>query len=292
MLQPVLDKRWSERRERAQELAARWSFAAEVLGFYANLLGVQERAFDAALADRPSAEGLAAYAAERVLPAVIDASIASGPPAMTESILSSFHESDFEQTIGAWLRGEDLAAVERYLARASAGPVIEALGAAVIADAAPRDDRHCPTCGGAPQLTYFAPSPEDLVTARRYLICSRCATAWAFARLTCASCGEMENKALAVYGEVGTTQAELSENIIKSRAEGTRAEGTRAAPPTARFPHIRVDGCRTCSRFLLCIDLERDPRAVPIVDEIAAIPLSLYAAERGLSKIVPNLMGF
>jgi formate dehydrogenase maturation protein FdhE len=42
----------------------------------------------------------------------------------------------------------------------------------------------------------------------------------------------------------------------------------------------------------LTIDLDRDPRAVPLVDEIAAIPLDLYAKERGLTKLVPNLMGF
>ena len=288
MLQSVLDKRWSERRERAQELATRWSFAAEVLGFYANLLGVQERAFDTALGDRPTADALPAYVTERVLPAVIDASIASGPPAMTESILSSFHEGDFEQTIAAWVRGDDLSPVERYLARASAGPVIEALGAAVVSNSSASDDRHCPTCGGSPQVSYFAPSPEDLVTARRYLLCSRCATAWPFARLTCASCGENEAKSLSIFGEIGTTQAEISESIIKSRGEAKRVPNL----PVAHFPHMRVDGCKVCSKYLLSLDLERDPRAVPIVDEIAAIPLSLYAAERGLSKIVPNLMGF
>jgi hypothetical protein len=31
---------------------------------------------------------------------------------------------------------------------------------------------------------------------------------------------------------------------------------------------------------------------VPEVDELAALPLDLFAAERGLFKITPNLMGF
>jgi len=31
---------------------------------------------------------------------------------------------------------------------------------------------------------------------------------------------------------------------------------------------------------------------VPEVDELAALPLDLYAAGHGLSKITPNLMGF
>jgi formate dehydrogenase maturation protein FdhE len=38
--------------------------------------------------------------------------------------------------------------------------------------------------------------------------------------------------------------------------------------------------------------LGRERRAVAQVDEIAAIPLDLYAKELGLKKIVPNLMGF
>jgi FdhE protein len=75
--------------------------------------------------------------------------------------------------------------------------------------------------------------------------------------------------------------------------DGTDSE---AAGPTAAdaptFPHLRIDACASCERYLLDVDLSRDARAVPEVDELAALPLDLYAAERGLSKITPNLMGF
>ena len=50
--------------------------------------------------------------------------------------------------------------------------------------------------------------------------------------------------------------------------------------------------CATCQRYLIDVDLERDPRAVPEVDELAALPLDLYAADQGLTKVTPNLMGF
>lgn len=283
---PVLDTRWKQRRERASELAERWGFAAEVLSFYRALLEVQERAFDAALSHQPAREGIAAYAAEHVLPSVIETSVAGGPPAMTESVLTTFHESDLQAVIEAWLSGESLGSVERYLARASAGPLLEAL-APSFETVLSRADGACPKCGGLPQLSYFAPSDEDLVTAHRHLLCSRCAWTWKFPRLMCPSCGEVETKELAIYGEIGTTQAELSDNIIKSRGNPAASQ-----LPPAQFPHMRVDGCKSCSTFTLCLDLERDRHAVPIVDEIAAIPLSLYAVERGLNKIVPNLMGF
>jgi FdhE protein len=58
------------------------------------------------------------------------------------------------------------------------------------------------------------------------------------------------------------------------------------------FPHLRIAACATCSRYLTEVDLARDARAVPEVDELAAIPLDLYAADQGLTKITPNLMGF
>jgi formate dehydrogenase maturation protein FdhE len=292
----ALEGQWVTRRNRADELAQRRPYAAEVLGFYSALLAVQQRAYEDALADPPGLQNVATYAADRVLPPVIELSIERGPAALSSAVLANFHEMELTGTLVAWLRGDDVPAIERFLARASIGPVLEALaprchpelveGAATITPlgAAPRDDRHCPACNGLPQVAYFAASPEDLVTAHRYLTCSRCATSWPYPRLTCASCGETDTAKLLVYAERGTAQGELTANVVKPGAPA-------AGATTAEFPHIRIDGCRSCSHYLLTIDLERDRRAVPLVDEIAAIPLDLYAKERGLTKLVPNLMG-
>jgi FdhE protein len=278
---------WSKRRRRAEDLAARWPFAAEVLTFYAALLDVQERAFVAAIDDEPKADSLTAYAAQRVLPGVIEVSITNGPAALATSVLERFHEVELTETLASWLRGDELPALERYLARAAVGPLLEARVAPIDASSERSSGAgHCPACSGLPQLSYFASSPEDLVTAHRYLVCARCATAWAFPRLTCAACGETDTGKLDVFAELGTTQAELSGHLVKPDA------ARPAVAANAHFPHVRIDGCRTCSRYLLTVDLDRDPRAVPLVDEIAAIPLDLYAKERGLTKLVPNLMGF
>ena len=59
-----------------------------------------------------------------------------------------------------------------------------------------------------------------------------------------------------------------------------------------RFAGLRVDACEVCRRYLLTVDLPKDPAAVPVVDELVAIPLDLFARERGFQKITPNLMGF
>ena len=60
----------------------------------------------------------------------------------------------------------------------------------------------------------------------------------------------------------------------------------------SRFPHLRADACDTCHAYLITVDLRKDPAAVPLVDEIAALPLDIEAAERGYTKIARNVMGF
>jgi formate dehydrogenase maturation protein FdhE len=52
-----------------------------------------------------------------------------------------------------------------------------------------------------------------------------------------------------------------------------------------------VETCDTCHCYIKTIDLTKDGRAVPVVDELAAIPLSLWAAENGYSKVRANLLG-
>src|SRR5471032_143928 len=288
MAQVLLETdRWAKRRQRAHELNERWPFAAQVLTFYSRLLDVQERAYAAARDEAPLADTVVAYIVDRVMPHVIEVSVADGPPALAAAVLDRFHESDLTEIVATWLCGEELDGVGRYLARAASAPVLEALSDTVgAACAGPRDERHCPSCGGLPQVSYFASAPDDLATGHRYLECSRCATAWTYPRLTCAACGETDSSKLVVYNETGTTQAELSGDIIKPGS-------SRSSPPAdAQFPHMRIDACQTCSHYVLTVDMDRDGRAVPFVDELAALPLDLYAKECGLTKIITNLVGF
>ena len=79
--------------------------------------------------------------------------------------------------------------------------------------------------------------------------------------MTCPACGEAATGRLAVFADA------------------------------QRFPHLRADACESCRRYLLSVDLRREPAAVPEVDELAALPLDLCLQERGFAKIVPNLMG-
>jgi len=284
---------WAARRSRTEALRARYPFAGEILTLYAALLDVQEHAYARALAARPSSP--ASYAVEHVLPAVVDVTVAHGPAHLAQAVRDRSRGAGAVRAVETWIAGADQSPIERYLARAAAGPVLEALTHSGRAypgagkpGGGPRDERHCSSCGGLPQVSYLAPPGDDLVGARRYLMCSRCATAWPYPRTTCAACGERDGARLPVYAEEGTAEVEMSGGIVRGLARRPEPVPAGVAP---RFPHVRVEACETCARYLLAIDLARDPGAVPVVDEMAAVPLDLYAQERGLSKIVPNLMG-
>ncbi len=254
---------YGARRERARELGARLDFAEQQLRLYLALVDAQERAFERALATRPSARELAAFVVRDALPGVMEAAVAAGSERLREAVLLRFHEGDLEGIVEAWLAGEEENGTDTFLARASASPVLEALpGLAATLRADDTDDRHCPQCGGLPQLAVFRETGEALLTSPRKLLCSRCANEWVMSRMTCASCGETSGAKMPILSDVDL------------------------------FPHLRIDACEICRRYLITVDQRKDPRAVPLVDELTALPLDLVAAERGYTKIARNLMGF
>jgi FdhE protein len=281
---------FADRRRRTEELRARHAFAREILDFYGALLGVQEQAHQEAVSSRPSAADLIAYVAERVVPAVANISIAAGPARLRDAVALRLDSADPRKIVAAWVCGEEQVAVDRFLARASLGPVLEALGPDVAASCIGlRDRRHCPSCGGPPQLSYFAIAGEDLAAGGRFLVCARCSTSWGYARMTCPGCGESSSSRLPIFSEEGTASGERGSVVrgLEGRLADHDANGHKPL-----FSHIRIEACDSCRRYLLSIDLAADPASIPEVDEMAALPLDLYARERGFSKIIPNVMGF
>ena len=280
----------SDRRGRTAELRLRHTFARELLDFYGALLSVQEQAYEEAISARPPARDLVSYVAEVVVPTVVDVSIAAGPVKLRDVVAQRLETTDPRDIVAAWIKGEEQVMVDRYLARASLGPVLEALGPEAAASCiGVRDQRHCPSCGGPPQLSYFAIPGEDLAAGGRFLLCARCHNSWGYARMTCPGCGEDSSARLPIFSEEGTASGERGSIV---RGLQGRLAGHGGAEHKAVFPHIRIEACDTCRRYLLNIDLASDPKAVPLVDELAALPLDLYARDQGFSKIIPNLMGF
>ena len=138
------------------------------------------------------------------------------------------------------------------LTRDEAGP---------IAGASIAGDNMCPRCGGAPQLSILDGGGAAATDGgARYLQCATCLARWVFRRVVCPSCGNEDERTLGYY-------------------------------QSAVFAHVRVDACDRCGRYIKSIDLTRLGLAVPLVDEVAAAPLDLWAQEHGYEKIALNLVG-
>jgi formate dehydrogenase maturation protein FdhE len=258
---PLAMEAWARRRRRARALAERHGYAAELLRLYQALLDVQERAFLRALDDRPDPTTLAGYVAARVIPGVAEATVAAGPPPLAITVRDRVRDGHPAALVAKWLAGERQSPTDEYLARAASGPVLEALGPAAGAACSDRGgERGCPRCGGLPQASYLTDAGEALVSGPRMLLCCRCGASWIHQRMTCAGCGEQATARLPIFADA------------------------------ERLPHLRADACESCRRYLITVDLRRDAEAVPVVDELAALPLDLYVQERGFTKIVPNLM--
>jgi FdhE protein len=285
--QTVTGSPWAAHRPRAEALRERQPHAAEMLTLYLALLDAWEEAWRHARADPPDAPELAGWAAKRALPQVVAATSRAGPHPLAAAVNDLCANGAAERLLTGWLAGEELAPVERYLARAVLRGPLEAVDAAAVCapDASPRGGRNCPACGGRPQFSYRTDADDRLVSGRRYLSCARCGTSWSFSGSTCASCGETSGAARTVFAE------HRDGPVVGRRDTAVPADdGGKSEPP--RFPHLRVEACETCSRYLIDIDLGLDARAIPEVDELTALPLDLFAAERGFAKIAPNLMGF
>jgi formate dehydrogenase accessory protein FdhE len=117
--------------------------------------------------------------------------------------------------------------------------------------------RVCPLCAGRPLFGVLRLEGDG---GKRCMICSFCGYEWEFRRILCPTCGEEEEKKLPVY---------VAEQL----------------------PHVRVETCETCKFFIRTIDLTKDGHAVPVVDDLAAIPLTLWAHEHGYARLQPNLLG-
>jgi hypothetical protein len=105
-----------------------------------------------------------------------------------------------------------------------------------------------------PQAGFLVPEGHG---TRLVMFCGVCLEQWTQARGICSNC---DAKDLAFYA-------------------------------SEQFPHIQTQVCESCKRYLHIIDLSKDPQAQPDVDEIAALPLDVWAIEHGYEKLHPNLIG-
>lgn len=247
---------WDRRIRRAAELEKEWPFAADLLRFYRDLAAFQR---EIARQDRAVAlRRLIAWTAGRA-PAAAAAE-------------ARLWEKDPE---GRWREEEsrphardgscrDCASPLYHFLRAALGQAFAA-GAPAAAELRParrslgEGGGESPCCGAPPGAAVLREDAEA-GALRRSLVCSRCASEWAFPRILCPRCRE-----------------ERPEKLPRYAAD--------------EIPWVRIEACDSCRRYLKAIDLSRNPGADPLVDELASTPLDLAARERGYEKIAPNLAG-
>ena len=279
---------WDRRIRRATELTSTYPFGAEGLRFYTRVATFQKSLYaeiQKALkgspkisADRPLRDELDFFLLllhfspylsliQQIAPVPLGkaaAGLAQKGPAAWQHAIEDFWHRDPELASDMDDREEmqaddslDTTASDRLLAWIFLQPYAEYLAAHrenTTVDGAPST---CPLCGGKPVVGVLRSEGDG---AKKSLICMLCAHEWNFRRIYCPACGEEREPQMAFY----------------------------SAPEIA---HVRVDVCDTCHTYLKTIDLTKTGLAVPVVDELATIPLDLWAREHGYQKLQINLLG-
>jgi FdhE protein len=262
--------------ERAAMLAERHEFAKEILSFYGAIANFQQdysKSLNKSWGKKPVVPAGGELRAELNLDLLLEpfarllALLEERAPERMAAEAKNLQGKDAsrhgEVLLAFWRTGlqgppEDAQTnpFEDLFARAMLQPHAEFITAAMLPPALLMTVCRCPRCNALPLLGVLRPEGDG---GKRFLQCSFCSQEWEFRRILCAKCGEEDEKKLPVY------VAEL-------------------------FPQIRVECCETCKHFLRTIDLTKDGHAVPLVDDLAAIPLSLWAEEHGYRRIQTNLL--
>ncbi len=274
---------YSARIARAGLLASRYPFAQEILSFYIHIANFQKE-FYARLpkewGKRPVAPADANLRAVLQLPILLEpfarflSMIEShGPaPLATEaqrlkvqgdgawgSALKEFWQVGLQKSTDSDATSDTPAGnpLQEFLSRAFLQPYAEFIAGAMLPSASAMTVCRCPRCSSLPLLGILRPEGDG---GKKFLQCSLCAHEWSFLRILCAHCGEDREEKLCVH-------------------------------TAGQFPHIRVETCETCKHLLRTVDLTKDGHAIPMVDDLAAIPLALWAEQQGYRRIQQNLLG-
>ena len=265
---------YDARMRRAERLSAQHSFATEFLDFYKHIAVFQKAlranlaASSAVKAGRASVAGLRDPFDRTVLLPHFRGFLSlieqHAPPALGESahqmsLLPS--DSWIEHLEAYWEHAgkydQQVGAFAQFLARAFLQPYSEFRAALLPKPPIVVTTKVCPLCGARPLSGVLRVEGDG---GKRFLLCSFCSQEWEFRRILCPTCGEEAETKLPVY---------IAEQL----------------------PHIRVEACDTCKFYLTTVDLTKDGHAIPLVDDLAAIPLSLWAHEHGYCRLQPNLLG-
>jgi len=267
---------WQRRIERAEELGAQYAFAAEILRFYVAIARFQENFYgeiDRAL-ERPSAEADGAASDSEPFARPLQPNITgrfgtflsvverSGPVPLREAareLLDSGEDSHIQLLTIFW-NAREMGALppgpHDFFARAFLQPYAASIRSRSSLRWSEPTPFLCPFCKRKPALGVLRPLGDG---GQRSLVCSFCLAEWEFRRIVCPGCGEENPAKLPVY---------TAEELV----------------------HVRVEACDSCRSYIKTVDMTKSGRAEPIVDEMASIPLDLWAQKQGYTKLQSNLL--
>jgi FdhE protein len=261
---PVATTPWQQRIRRAEHLAAQYPFAAEILGFYIHLARFQEglyRRFERAagnsavsLSDPDLSELLASFPSFLTL---VEEKAPARLAQVARDLGSSNPNSWPDLFTECWTHIDAPTDPQEFLVLAFLQPYAEFARSQANLQLEGYTSLLCPFCNRKPAVGILRQQGDG---GRRSLLCGVCLAEWEFRRVICPGCGQEDHAKLPVY-----TAAEL--------------------------PYIRVECCDACQTYIKCVDLTKNGLADPLVDELASVPLNLWAQEHGYAKLRPNLLG-
>ena len=244
---------WDRRIRRADELVASHPFAAEVLRFYGRVATLQKGSYwFLTESSAPDLESLLPKFSEFV------SQISACAPDPIADCAREWATRDARDLIEFhWGSVSSEGGPDALLATLFLQPYAEYVAARATGIAPESGSALCPFCSRKPVVGVLRPEGDG---AKRSLVCSMCATEWPIGRILCPACGEEDVDKLAIY-------------------------------TAGQFAHVRVEACDACGCYIKTVDLTKDGHAVPIVDELATIPLNLWAHEHGYVKVRANMLG-
>jgi len=257
---------WDSRIHRAEELARKSEATGEILTFYAKLLQSQ-KAVEEFLHSRrgwlPSGSLARDLSVVReTFPVVLRTVEANGPAPLAadaRTLITADNGTLDEMLLEYWRSPSDTQFFSKAFLQPYARWLVESGGH-------PSDrsfeinERRCPFCGGMPQVSFLQIREATSESGNRDLVCATCTLNWSFRRVACAYCGEESPTKLGYFH-------------------------------TPEYDHIRIEACDTCKHYIKGVDLTRLGFAVPLVDEVAAAALDVWAHEHDYTKIELNLVG-
>jgi formate dehydrogenase accessory protein FdhE len=260
---------WQRRIHRAQEVSGQYPFAAEILSFYVHVARLQEDLHLRLRAALPAQSHLASIRPElspkelgefisRFEP-FLSMAEAHGPKALAElsrELRGRGQEFWSELLRAGWIAHSPSDAYH-LMAQVFLQPYAELLRSRATLRPGQTAYALCPFCNRKPVLGVLRQMGDG---GARSMVCSFCLAEWEFRRIVCPGCGEENDKKLAVY-------------------------------TASDFDYIRVECCGVCKTYIKTVDLTKNGRAEPLVDELASAPLDLWAQEHGYAKLHPNLFG-